>query len=193
MMFESFPPSAAWHHVDSREGFECAFFSVETGGYRIEGETAALEGRTAWAVRYQIEVDEQWRTRRAHVSGWSAHGKLELRVEADGLGHWTINEARASALDGCLDIVLESSACTNTLPVHRLRLSVGDQAEAPAAYVRAPDLSVTRLEQRYLRVADNGRHERYEYRSPTFGFEATLEFDTSGLVLEYPGIATRAL
>jgi hypothetical protein len=49
---------------------------------------------------------------------------------------------------------------TNTLPVHRLDLPAGAQVAAPAAYVRALDLTVERLEQTYSRIADHGAHHR---------------------------------
>jgi uncharacterized protein len=49
--------------------------------------------------------------------------------------------------DGCRDVDLEASPCTNTIPIHRLGLEAGDSADAPAAYVRWLDLSVQRLEQ----------------------------------------------
>jgi hypothetical protein len=51
--------------------------------------------------------------------------------------------------DGCRDVDLEASPCTNTIPIHRLGLEAGDSADAPAAYVRWLDLSVQRLEQEY--------------------------------------------
>ncbi len=77
---------------------------------------------------------------------------------------------------------------TNALPVHRLNLEVGETADAPAAYVRALDLSVGRLEQVYRRDA----RQRYEYSAPAFSFTALLRYDDSGLVTDYPGIAVRA-
>jgi hypothetical protein len=55
----------------------------------------------------------------------------------------------------------ESSALTNAFPVHRLELQVGEEADAPAAYVRALDLSVERLDQRYVRLDDDGSRQRY--------------------------------
>ena len=81
---------------------------------------------------------------------------------------------------------------TNALPVHRMDLRVGDRASAPAAYVRAVDLSLERLGQDYVRTADEGGHQRYEYAAPAFGFACRLVYDESGLVLDYPGIAVRA-
>jgi hypothetical protein len=97
----------------------------------------------------------------------------------------------APHLDGCLDVDLEASAFTNAFPVHRLGLEVGQRADAPAAYVRAPGLDVERLEQTYARLPDDGRGARYDYVSPAFGFRAELVYDRFGLVLDYPGIAVR--
>jgi hypothetical protein len=76
--------------------------------------------------------------------------------------------------------------------VHRLGLGVGETAEAPAAYVRAPSLAVQRLEQRYRRLEGSvGDGARYDYASPAFDFRAVLTYDRFGLVLDYPGIAVR--
>lgn len=103
-----------------------------------------------------------------------------------------IDRSRRSDLQGCLDVDLESSACTNTIPVHRMRLRVDEAAKAPAAYVRAPDLTVERLGQRYARVNAEEPLHHYDYSAPVFNFECRLIYDKSALVLEYPGIATRA-
>ena len=54
------------------------------------------------------------------------------------------------------------------------------------------DLSVGRLDQDYVRSADEGRHLRYDYAAPVFDFACRLVYDESGLVLDYPGIAVRA-
>jgi hypothetical protein len=53
------------------------------------------------------------------------------------------------------------------------------------------DLSVERLEQRYVRLDDDRGCECYRYTAPQFDFECELLYDASGLVLEYPGIAVR--
>ena len=66
---------------------------------------------------------------------------------------------------------------TNALPVHRMGLPVGARASAPAAYVRALDLSVERLDQDYARTADEGRYQRYDYAAPVFSFACRLVYD----------------
>jgi hypothetical protein len=193
MGFTGLPASAAWRHVTATEGFESVFFTTMPGGHRVAGGSAGVEEGQAWAVRYAIELDEGWRTRTAQVSGASALGEHDVRLEGDGDGHWWVDGESAPGLDGCFDVDLEPSACTNSFPVRRLRLRLGESAAAPAAYVRSFDLRVERLEQDYARMDDAGGHQRYDYRSPEFGFACVLVYDASGLALDYPGIAARAL
>src|SRR5215217_9059098 len=95
-------------------------------------------------------------TRSAHVVGCSSSGRRERTLRSDGSGGWLVDGNPAPELRGCVDVDVEASAFTNALPVHRLRLNVGQAAEAPAVYVRALDLTIERLEQRYARVADQG-------------------------------------
>jgi uncharacterized protein len=190
-IFSDPPRTAAWQHLNARNGFEVAFVQAGDDGNRIEGLTASVEDRQAWAVEYVITLDRDWQTRRALVRGRSASGRHELMLAADAAGRWTVNGAPAPELEGCFDVDLEASALTNAFPVHRLGLSVDQHGDAPAVYVRALDLSVERLEQRYRRMRNDGDGQRYCYTSPAFGFEAELVYDEYGLVIEYPGIAVR--
>jgi hypothetical protein len=193
MPFGPLPVTAAWQHRDARQGFEVTCFQPAGRGYVISGSTAAVEDGQAWIVSYEIRLDQAWRTRSADLTGRSELGARRTRLDADGLGHWRVDGAAAAYLDGCLDVDLESSAMTNTLPVHRMGLGAGARSSAPAAYVRARDLGVVRLEQEYARACDEGQHQRYDYAAPVFDFTARLVYDEAGLVLDYPGIALRAL
>jgi hypothetical protein len=192
MSFRPPPVTACWQHLEARSGFEVAYFQGLADGWAVDGTTAAVEDGQTWVVTYSIGLDAAWVTRSARITARSASGSRETLLAADGAGTWLVNSEPASHLDGCLDVDLESSAMTNTLPVHRLALAAGGQADAPAAYVRALDLSVARLEQAYRRIADDGPRQRYDYAAPAFGFTSRLVYDESGLVLDYPGIARRA-
>jgi hypothetical protein len=186
-------PTAAWRHRDARDGFEVVFLGeTPTGGRRLTGHVSAVEDGQAWAVQYEIVVDAAWRTRTARIRTHTAAGRRDVAVEADGEGRWRVDGAPAPALDGCLDVDLEASSCTNAFPVKRLGLAVGAAADAPAAYVRVLDPVVERLEQRYERIDDDdGGRRRFHYVSPAFAFEAVLVYDAAGLVVDYPGIAVR--
>jgi hypothetical protein len=201
MPFAALPKSAAWLHSDGRTGFEVVYFDMLDDGCAIEGWTTATErgegrdggqGGQTWAVHYSIRLDTSWTTRSARISGRSAAGSRLTVIEADGAGHWVVDGEVRPRLDGCLDVDLESSAMTNAFPVRRMDLAVGGRAAAPAAYVRALDLAVERLEQTYVCVTDQASKKRYDYAAPAFDFACRLVCDGAGLVLDYPGIAVRA-
>jgi uncharacterized protein len=178
---------AAWRHVDARTGFEVLFLPSDADPLVFEGHVAAVEEGEAWSVRYTIAARPNWSAHTARVEIRSASGERQVQLDADGHGAWRVDGKPAPHLDGCLDVDLEASAFTNAFPVHRLHLEVGDEAEAPAAYVRVPDARVERLEQSYRRLDDT----TYAYAAPDLDFQATLAYDPDGLVVTYPGLATR--
>jgi uncharacterized protein len=189
--FTSPPVAAAWRHQDARSGFETVFFEPREDGWRISGCTSAVEDGEPWYVEYAIDVDDTWTTRAARVDGRSSAGTRSTLLQCDGFGRGRVDGRDAPFLDGCLDVDLESSAMTNAFPVHRMGLDVGARSEAPAAYVRAVGLAVERLEQTYRRTAVQDSRQRYDYAASRFDFTGVLVYDQSGLVLDYPGIATR--
>ncbi|AGM08231.1 putative glycolipid-binding domain-containing protein [Amycolatopsis keratiniphila] len=183
----SLPATASWLHRDARTGLEVAFFQEHEGGWRISGATTAVEDGESWFVEYAITVDAGWHTRSAEISGRSASGARRTVLESGGDGRWRVDGVANPRLDGCFDVDLESSSMTNTLPVHRLGLAPGAAAGAPAVYVRASDLAVERLEQRYERIGDRD----FAYTAPVFDFSCVLRYDRHLLVHDYPGIAVR--
>jgi len=168
------------------------FFDVGEDGCRARGCTTAVEAGRPWVVEYDIRLDSSWRTRRCAVRNRTSSGTSSTVLDSDGAGHWHLDGVAAPRLDGCLDVDLESSALTNAFPVHRLTRPAGVRAEAPAAFVRALDLVVERLEQTYVRVPDDGPRVRYDYAAPAFDVACRLVYDEAGLLLDYPGLAVRA-
>jgi hypothetical protein len=183
--FAVVPAVAAWRHVGAREGFEVTSFQQTVDGWLVRGTTTAVEGTDAWAVRYGITVGQDWLTRSAHIVTMSG----VLTLAHDGRGNWLVNNKLRPDLSGCLDVDLESSAMTNTFPVHRLDPHIGAWQAAPAAYVRATTLEVQRLEQHYTPLDEQ---HRFHYEAPAFDFTAELSYDDTGLIVDYPGIAHRA-
>ncbi|MDZ5619405.1 putative glycolipid-binding domain-containing protein [Nocardioides sp. HM23] len=181
-MFADLPPFAAWRFVDAVDGFEVMY--AEPG--RLRGHTSAVEDGEAYAVTYEITLDDRWRTRRVQVSSDTVAGTRTTVLVSDGDGRWTVEGHPAPHLDGLVDVDLEASACTNTLPIHRLRLPADEVVTASAVYVQALDLTVRRLDQTYRRLDDH----RFDYTSEG-DFRAVLTYDDAGLVLDYPGIAVR--
>ena len=87
----------------------------------------------------------------------------------------------------CADIDLGWTPATNTIPIRRLKLEVGETSSITAVWVRFPELDVVRNEQRYTRLAS----DRWRYQSGDYDFELVTDAAT-GLVLVYGGDLWRA-
>jgi hypothetical protein len=168
-----------------------AFFAATPGGHRLAGRTTADDGVSMWSIDYAVIVDRAWRTLEARASASTASGETHVTLARDDARGWRVEGAPRPELHGCVDIDFESSAMTNMLPVRRLEMIEGVPLEVPAAFVRAPDLRVERLEQRYTLVEAAPERVVFHYESSTFGFACELVYDGAGLVTGYPGIATR--
>lgn len=195
MKFRDFPITAGWRHGYSRDGLESTTFARRGDGWSITGSTTAIELDTAWWVGYQIDLDAAFRTRRAVVSARTGAAPVStISIEGDGAGGWHLDGRPLPALDGCLDVDLESSALTNGFPIRRSPVPVGATLVAPAVYVRvaeASGIAVERLEQRYVRLTDSADGPTFDYAAPAFDFTCRIEYDESALVTRYPGIADR--
>ena len=192
-MFANLPSFATFTHAQVRDGFEAVCFRAPqaTGrGFLLEGGTAAIEDRTPWSVHYRIEVDQTWQTTRVESTGISPLGHHVLHAERRD-GRWTINGTERPDLDGCVDVDFETSLVTNTLAVHRIDLGSATPVDVPAAFVRANDLRIERMEQTYLCTERTEDRIVFDYTSTTSDFACQLVFDPAGLVTEYPGIGRR--
>jgi hypothetical protein len=187
--FTALPPAAAWLHHTARIGFEVVWLERTGSGHRIRGTATAVEDDDAWAISYDITVDSTWTTRQVRA----ARDDVEFVATRDEHGVWVINGGVVPDLSDCVDVDFEWSVVTNTLPIHRLSRTPLEPMQAPAVYVRAGDLSVMRLGQRYARIYSPAGKHLYHYSAPAFDFEAELSFDAAGLVIDYPGLARRVL
>lgn len=193
---DDLPPAAAFTHAGVRDGFETVCFRAAGGaggapdGFLFEGGAAAVEDGVPWTVQYRVAVDQAWRTTRVEATGVSPTGHRRLSAEVRG-GRWWVDGVERPDLDGCVDVDLEASLVTNTLPVHRLDLHSPDLVDAPAAFIRAADLGVERIEQGYRCTGRDAGRIVVDYASPTFDVACTLVLDGSGLVVDYPGLGRR--
>ena len=90
--------------------------------------------------------------RRAHVRDLRGFEQRTLVLERDSKGGWSVDGTSVRGLKGATDVDLGCSPSTNTLPIRRLRLGVGATKTIKAAWVRFPELTVVKADQKYTRL-----------------------------------------
>ena len=152
-------------------------------GVTAEGTIAALVEGRPMRLTYRLRCDPEWRVRSLEIDG--SDGR-KLALKADGAGAWT-DEAGTpiEALADCIDVDIRATPFTNTLPIRRLRLLAGEDAELRVAFVDVPGLVVSPMVQHYscLDWGPDGGVIRYA----SGDFEADLLVDRDCLVIDYPG------
>ncbi|HWH26901.1 MAG TPA: putative glycolipid-binding domain-containing protein [Pseudolysinimonas sp.] len=155
---------------------------VEEGGMmRATSIIDSARGRYS----YEVVCESDWTFRQLRLE--AAAGERTLLITSNGRGAWTVNDEPRGDLTDAVDLDLSISPFTNTLPIRRLDLAVGDEGDVTAAYVSFPDLEVTVDEQRYTRLDE----DLYLYESLDSDFSREITVDATGIVVEYPGLFER--
>lgn len=178
-------PELMWHSVDV-PGFE--HVRVDEGHPEWTVFDSMLVREHEGTIRrggYTLIVDKAWRVLELRLMVEQAPGSMTaLHVMASGDGRWVDADQRPlPELDGCVDIDIQWTPLTNTLPVRRLDLPVGEEQEIRVAYVSLPDLIIRPMAQHYTRIDDS----TVRYRSETMPNGVELDVDGEGIVLAYPG------
>lgn len=170
-----------WRKIDS-SGLEYCQVQAYYGGWQIEGTALFTVAAAAAQVRYSVVCDNFWRTRKVEVHAKIGLNEQQLQLTVDQRQRWWLAGRELEPVRGCSDVDLGFSPATNTLPIRRLRLAVGQKSNLTAAWVRFPELEIEPLPQQYTRLAEN----RYKYESGNGRFETEIEVDQHGLITHYP-------
>jgi hypothetical protein len=142
-------------------------------------------------LTYRLSWDESWQLRDAELVVATERSTQSLSLQTDGHGHWRDGDGRAIAeLAGCLDIDIWPTPFTNSFPIRREPMTVGERRQFRMAWIFAPDLTVHPQPQAYTRLAD--RLYLFENLDGS-GFTAQLPVDEDGIVLDYPDLFRRVI
>lgn len=147
------------------------------------------EEQGPFRLTYQLRWDQSWRLRGAELGVATERATRSLNLQTDGQGHWRHRDgAPIDDLHGCLDIDIWPTPFTNSFPIRREPMAVGDKREFRMAWIFAPDLTVQAKPQAYTRLANR----LYLFESlDGSGFKAELAVDEDGIVLDYPDLFRR--
>lgn len=138
---------------------------------------------------YTLVVDKQWRTLELRFMLESAPGSMQgVHLISEGDGRWSdANEQHIPELDGILDVDIQWSPLTNTLPLRRLNMTEGSHHDVRLAYIALPDLALQVVDQHYHRP----NASTLEFSAPGSPEKYLIKTDQDGYVSDYPELFTR--
>lgn len=197
--------SVAWMKGDPA-GAEFAVIQLEPRRLRASG-VAVGSHPEPYHLSFELQTREEYLTERAVIETRGAGWSRRLEVEHDVGGVWSASTRTVGELElpepggdfagmqEALDLDLGLSPAFNTMPVLRHGLHDGARTrDFLMVWISVPDLSLHRSPQRYTfleHLSDGRRVLRFEAIGPGEDFVADVEFDSDGIVVDYPGIASR--
>lgn len=145
--------------------------------------------RGPFRLVYRLGWSDEWQLRSAELVVSTGQSARALHLETDGHGHWRDGQGQTmNELDGCFDIDIWPTPFTNSFPIRRTPLAIGERREFRMAWVFGPDLTVQPQAQAYTRLGE----QLYLFESlDGSGFKAELPVDEDGFVLDYPELFQR--
>lgn len=170
-----------WERLD-RPGLEHLVLEVRPESVRADSFVLLQLDEGLVRLRYSIECDDAWRTRRAQATLEIGATQRKLDLQRDAAGSWSVNGAPRPDLQGCFEIDLEATPLTNTLALKRLGLELHQPKPMRTAYITVPSLQVRVDEQEYTKLSPT----TFRYRGLSTGFMAEVTNDADQLVVDYP-------
>lgn len=149
----------------------------------------------AFTASYRLFVDEQGVLARLSVTSATAERERNLTLNHTEDGYWLLDTGSGGSraeFDGALDVDLQFSPLYNALPIRRTKLHREPvDHKLPIVFVSLPTLEVELASQRYrtLSTLDADGRAVVGFSSKTFA--ADIVVDADGMVIDYPGVATR--
>lgn len=179
-----------WQHLDAA-GWEHVRIQNDHPGWNVfDSIIVRHHNRQVLRGGYTLVTDKQWRTLELRLMLETEPGAMQgIHLLTEGDGMWTdASENHMPELDGCIDVDIQWSPLTNSLPINRLSLASGEEQEIRVAYIALPQLVVRPVTQRYLRVSD----DTVRYASESRDVEHDLVVDAEGHVVSYPDLFSRS-
>ncbi|HEX4248357.1 MAG TPA: putative glycolipid-binding domain-containing protein [Pseudonocardia sp.] len=186
-----------WQSGDGR-AMESARVLLSANGLRALGRSVrAPQDGPAFTSSYRLSVDDQGVLARLSVTSATAGRERNLTLNRTDDGFWLLDNGSGGGraeFGGALDVDLAYSPLYNSLPIRRLGLHREPaEREIPMVFVSLPELDVELVTQCYRTVTplDELGRSVVHFSSENFSSGSDLVVDSEGLVLDYPGLATR--
>ena len=139
-----------------------------------------------YQVTYVIKLNREWETNACSVEFQYENKVRKFEFVSDN-SRWTLNGAYRAEFDHCTDVDIPLTPFTNSLPINRLKLDVGQEKEIDIVYIDLLENNIRHVRQKYRKLSSG----LYKYENIPNDFEAEIEVDRDGFVVQYPALFTR--
>lgn len=140
-----------------------------------------------YQVEYHIKTNANWETIFFEITTRHSNQTETISGESDGKGNWTNAGEPMELFRGCIDIDIRLTPFTNTLPIRRLQLQPQQTRAIQVLYCDPLQVQTLPVRQQYTCLSAN----EYHYENIPNDFEANIQVDGSGFVVDYPSLFVR--
>lgn len=140
-----------------------------------------------YKAEYRVETNSNWEVISADITGTYADQTVLVRLENNGGADWLLDGKEDERFRGCVDVDIPLTPFTNSLPINRLRLEENKEQVIKVIYIDILSQKISVVQQKYIRLSSG----IYHYENIPNDFEADIEVDGSGFVVDYPALFVR--
>jgi hypothetical protein len=166
---------------------ENCLVDTSAAGAEINSTIIGTFDNKIYKTEYCIKTNPGWATFFVEISSRHSNDLKIVRLEGDGEGSWTRGGKIAKQFKGCIDVDISLASFTNSLPINRLNLTENQCKEIQVIYIDVITQQIRPVRQRYTRLSDTF----YHYQNVPNDFEAIIEVDEFGFVVDYPPLFRR--
>jgi hypothetical protein len=170
-----------WRRLDT-PGHEASRYVWRDASWHVEGTAVFAHHAQPCRLDYVVVCNAAWHTVSGTVQGWVGDETIAIEIAVDAQRRWWLNGTECPPVVGSTDLDLNFSPSTNLLPMRRLGLAVGQEAQVQAAWLRFPSFTLEPLDQRYRRLDAT----TYRYESARGAFTTDLHVNAAGFITLYP-------
>ena len=175
--------------------FGIEYFSLENclvestpDGLIINSIIVGLYKDEIYRVKYDLLLDENWKTESCLIDARIGNKLKRIDLLKEG-NVWLLNGEPQPEFNNCIDVDIPLTPLTNSLPINRLNLSVGQETIIDIVYIDLLEDIIKPVKQKYRRLSV----EMFKYENIPNDFEAEIKVDAAGFVVDYPQLFKRKI
>ncbi|MDR7129730.1 hypothetical protein J2X69_002075 [Algoriphagus sp. 4150] len=141
-----------------------------------------------YRVEYDIILDRNWRTKSCQIKS-QINKEIKIYELLQEKNRWFVNGRSHPEFNDCFDIDISLTPLTNSLPINRLKLNIGQEKKVNVIYIDLMDNTIKHVKQKYRRISTG----IYKYENIPNDFEAEIKVDDAGFVVDYPQLFERKI